>query len=484
MGRLLLSENQLSICQACGFKHSQTVPQCEGCSRWDTVSSPMSNVIPFAFPMRNQTRPQAISIMDDEEDEDLDNQKFSTGTPAFDRVLGGGIVPGSKSIVSGDASIGKSTLLLRLCANMAGKGDRIVLYATAEETKKQIRDRAKRMDAREENLKLLATKEFSDIERAVREMRPDILILDSISTMISAPDESSGSVAELKRLGDRIVELVEHSSNQLAVFIVSHVTKTNAIAGPKSLQHLFDATFYLEEAGDLRRLRALKNRYGKETSALFEMTERGMEAVENPSKKFLSDRVPGLPGSVVGSICDGSRIAQTTLFEVQALVSAPKPPGRTGAIPNKLASNGIHKERLSQIIDVLDISLKAAFPEPYKLKCRDVRANIVGGLTAHEPAVDLPIAIAIASNMMQIPINPHLVVFGEIGLAGEIRSVPRMEPRVQESIDMGFKSAIVPRGSASYSTKRFSILEVTTLTEALQTALAPSSSKPKKKRGV
>lgn len=433
-----------------------------------------SNVIPIT--RRLSGRARAVSVVDVEERED--QERYSTGTPAFDRVLGGGLVPGSKTLISGGPGQGKSTLLLRLCADMAGEGERVVLYGTAEESETDIYRRAKRMDALEENLMLIATKHFSAIEAEVLAIKPDVLILDSISTMVASPQGDAGSVSEYRKLGDRIQNLVKKTGGKLAVFIVAHVTKDDDIAGPQSIQHLFDGTLYLESVGSLRRLGPRKNRNGKEVSALFEMTERGLEAINNPSERFLADRVPGLPGSIIGTLCDDSRIAQTTLFEVQALVGEPKVKGQ----PHH-SINGIHKDRFGQILDILTNTLDENFPNPSMMRARDIRVNVVGGLLAKEPSVDLPIALAIASSLFRKAVDPKMVAFGEVGLAGEIRNVPRPEPRLQEAFDMGFRNALAPKGvTPENPLKGFKVTGVSMLSEALDILFDTPAPKTKRKK--
>ena len=468
-------------CKACQSPHAKAVPHCNVCNKWHTVAKvdDLPNLFPPQQKLLRAGNLRSIPITELPETEEL--ERFSTGTPALDHVLGGGLVPGTIIIISGPPGIGKSTLLLRIAADIAnenGEHTKTVLYGAGEEGTAGIGRRATRIEALSDELHLLDTQDFSLIEAEVMKLRPDVLIVDSLNRMRTDRKGKPGHAGEMNRLADRIMRLVKKTGGRLAVFIVLHVTKDGEISGPESVQHDFDATLLFEETGSLRTLRATKNREGVEASALFEMTKRGVEAVNNPSERFLSDRIAGRPGSVVSALCDGkSRIAKTTLFEVQALVGKPKPKSL-----GKVSSNGVDKDRLTQILEVLDHALEEAFPGgKHMLALRDVRVNIPGGLDAKEPSVDLPIALAIASSLLDIPVNETAIAFGEIGLVGEIRAVYRTEPRIQEAQNMGFAIAIAPRASAPEEEMEIEVLEIETLADALLVALAPPE-KPKTKK--
>lgn len=454
-------------CTRCGTGFITMRPACRECGSWDTVQetsgspSKASHVLHLVG-KKGKQRSRDISTMTKREG----FERFSTETPALDRLLGGGLVRGKIFLVSGLPGAGKSTLLLRVAADLTKS--RKVLYAASEEGEEDIFDRAERIDAVRENLRLFSTQNFSEIESEVKSTRPDILFIDSINVL------ANENVMEMKRLTELTMRLVRRTGRKLVVFVVGHVTKGQDIAGPMSMQHMFDATLFLEGAGDeLTIVRTKKNRMGPLASALFEMTSRGMEAIENPSERFLSHRVPGRPGSVISAVCDGkSGIARTNLFEVQSLVGKPKPQGQVCR-----SATGIPKERFAQILALLDSSMEEAFPQfAAALSICDVRVNIPGGLLVTEPSADLAVALAIASSRMEIPVDPKLMVFGEIGLAGEVRGVPRSEARIDEAQSMGFRKAIAARGAAVKKGK-FQTLEVTMLADALEAALPGGSSK-------
>ena len=460
-----LDEGLDYACNRCGAEHEDLVNPCPECRAWDSVR----------FVGEPPAR-RGLSTPLDEVEEDREMQRFSTGTPALDKFTGGGIVRGTTTILAGDPGVGKSTLLTRMMADMA-HGGLVVLLAAAEEQKVEIWRRATRIDAVVSDVHILETHRIDDVEREVAKLRPDILVLDSISAM-TAGDGEAGSVSEIKRLVARTRAIIRGTGGKIAAISIAHVNKENQIAGPKQMQYLFDATYYLEAAGPLLVLRALKNRGGELGSALFEMTPRGVVPVENPSAKFLRDRVPGRVGSVVGATCDAAeQIARPSLFEVQALVG----PKREGG-QRKVACTGVHAGRLSQILDVLDLALQEARPELHEdgklmLPCRNVRVNVPGDAVAAEPGADLAVALAIASSLLGQPVADGMATFGEVGLAGEIRGVPRAEQRVAEALTMRFTHVIGPRGSEGAGARKKRggprLIEVTTLADTLAIALPP-----------
>ena len=441
-------------------------PACRECGSWDTVqkTAGATKSMPVPYPLRSKGKQRSRDISKMTKNEE--GERFSTETPALDRLLGGGLKYGKILLVSGMPGAGKSTLLLRVAADMTKS--RRVLYTTSEESEDDILERASRIDAIRENLHLFSTQNFSDIQSEVKSFRPDILFIDSINVL------ANENVMEMKRLTELTMRLVRRSGRKLVVFVIGHVNKGQDIAGPMSMQHMFDVTVFLERTGDeITTVRTKKNRIGALASALFEHTERGLQAIVNPSERFLSHRVTGRPGSVISATCDvKSGDTRTNLFEVQALVGQPKPQGQ----PYRSAT-GIPKERFSQILAILDSSMEEAFPQfAAALSICDVRVNIPGGLLVTEPSADLAVALAIASSRMEIPVDPKLMVFGEIGLAGEVRGVPRSEARIDEAQSMGFKKAIAARGAAVKKGK-FQTLEVTMLADALEAALPGGSSK-------
>jgi DNA repair protein RadA/Sms len=359
----------------------------------------------------------------------------------FARVLGGGVVPGSVVLVGGDPGIGKSTLLLQVALEMARKAT--VLYVSGEESEKQIKMRAARLllpgnGAKEaasslpDDLYLVTETDLNAILEHVQEVRPSLLVVDSIQTTYLAELESTaGSVTQVRESASRLRELAKSSG--IAIFLIGHVTKEGAIAGPRVLEHIVDTVLYLE--GDrfqsYRLLRSVKNRFGATSEVgVFEMSERGMAEVPNPSEAFLAERMVNAPGSAIAVTMEGTR---PLLVEVQGLTSA-TPFGNPRRTPN-----GIDLNRLLLTVAVL------ARRVGMRLDDQDVFVNVVGGLSVGEPAADLAVAAAIASSLRNLPVRAEAVLIGEVGLSGELRTVGQMPARLNEAAKLGFKTAIVPR---------------------------------------
>jgi len=398
---------------------------------------------------------------------DADLPRLSVGIAEFDRVLGGGLVPGSLILVGGEPGIGKSTLLLQAAAGLTREpGGARVLYATGEESPGQVRLRAARLGLlsgpSSEGVRVLAEHDVGRIVEAARSERPGLVVVDSVQTAtVEDLDGAAGSVGQVREATLRLMDLAK--GDGIAVIVVGHVTKDGSIAGPKTLEHLVDAVVNLEgeRYAALRLLRATKNRFGStDEIGVFEMVETGLLEVADPARAFLADHGGSAPGSVVAPTLEGSR---PLLVEVQALVS---PTGFGN--PSRKAS-GLDPNRLSLLIAVL--GRRAGIG----LGSHDVYANLAGGLTVVEPALDLPLALALASSSRDRAIPSGTVAIGEVGLLGELRSVVGLDRRLREAARLGFTRAIVPRPSSGASLATVDGLElaqVSTLRDAIEVALA------------
>lgn len=447
------------VCQSCGFESVKWNGRCPGCQDWNTfmeeVESPKQRpggVDPI--PISNMGKAQRIGQIPSQQE-----QRFSTGLGECDRVLGGGVVRGSLVLIGGDPGIGKSTLLLQLSHQLATSG-RTVLYISAEESATQLKLRAERLGTTHDNLYVLAETDLDLGIRAVDEVKPDCLIVDSIQTvyrpgMTSAP----GSVSQVKECTSLLLRVAK--SLDIATFIVGHVTKDGNLAGPRMLEHMVDAVLYFEgeRHHTYRVLRAVKNRFGSTNElAIFEMKQEGLQEVLNPSEMFLSERSERASGSAVVAAMEGSR---PLLLEVQALVAP-----TTFATPRRMAT-GADQNRVSLIMAVLEKRIGL------RLQTSDAYVNLAGGVRVDEPAVDLGVALALASSFRDLPLNAGDVFLGEIGLTGEVRSVAKLEQRVREADKLGFTRCIVP----AYSLRgwraqgNIQVVGVRTLIEALDLAL-------------
>jgi DNA repair protein RadA/Sms len=378
----------------------------------------------------------------------------------FNRVLGGGIVPGSLVLIGGDPGIGKSTLLTQVSGDLALYGERPVLYVSGEESAQQIKLRASRLGINPENLYLLAETNLDAVLGQIEALQPGIAIIDSIQT-VYLPDLTSaaGSVSQVRECTSRLMQLAK--GRNIPMFLVGHVTKEGAIAGPRVLEHMVDAVLYLE--GDrfhqYRLLRGVKNRFGSTNEVgVFEMGNEGMIEVTNPSAAFLSERNSSTPGTAIAVTLEGTR---PILVEVQALTS----PTASG-LPRRTA-NGIDYNRLLLLAAVLSKRVGLS------LANQDVYANIVGGLKISEPAVDLAVAVAVASSYRDQQVDPGVVLIGEVGLSGELRSVGQLERRLAEAAKLGFTRAIYPpAGRRPKVPQGLQGQSVATLGEAIAAALA------------
>lgn len=441
------------VCTQCGAIQPKWMGKCPDCGSWNTlveqVEAPVSRFSSPTVPNSGCTVQKLEQINSNEE------QRYLTKMKELNRVLGGGIVPGSVILLSGDPGIGKSTLLLQICQTMSN--DAQILYVSGEESLRQIKLRAARLGVTTGNLNLSSTTNIEAVVETIQTIKPDIVMIDSIQTMnLSALNSSSGSVTQVRECTQMLINLAK--TMEIPVFIVGHVNKDGAIAGPKVMEHMVDAVLYFEGERNLsyRILRAIKNRYGSTNEiGVFEMGESGLDEVSNPSKAMLEGRPENVSGTCVACVIEGSR---PILAEVQALVS------KSGyAVPKRMAT-GFDYNRLSLLIAVLEKRCG------YFFGTLDAYLNVVGGMKLDEPAADLPIALSLVSNLTDKVIPDDLVAFGEIGLAGELRAVNRILVRVKEAQRLGFKRCLLPKQcvAAINSEVDIQIIGVTTLSQAIQ----------------
>lgn len=445
------------VCQECGYESAKWMGRCPGCGQWNTlVEEQEARFSRHAGSAVSSGKREATPIT---EVVQLQQPRADTGIRELNRVLGGGLVPGSLILVGGDPGIGKSTLLLQATHRLAGR-DFPVLYVSGEESTEQTRLRADRLKALDPRLFVAAETDLGSIEALVEKIQPQLLVVDSIQT-IYQPDITSapGSVAQVRECTGRLMRLAK--SKNLATIIVGHVTKEGAIAGPRMLEHMVDCVLYFEgeRHHSYRVLRAVKNRFGSTNEiGLFEMRSEGLVEVENPSEMFLSQRPHGVAGSAVTASMEGTR---PVLIELQALVSA-----TSFATPKRMAA-GLDHNRVTMIMAVLEKRLGLF------LQNQDAYVNVVGGVKLDEPAVDLAVAVSLASSFRDRPTGAKDVFIGEVGLTGEVRGVTRLEQRVAEVHNMGFTRVIVPgKNRRGWSPPTgLEIIWVDTLEEALEAAL-------------
>ncbi|HWQ70160.1 MAG TPA: DNA repair protein RadA [Patescibacteria group bacterium] len=436
------------LCQSCGYQTVRWMGRCPDCGEWASLleeratnERDRSRRVVTSSASRCATPITAV-------DSGALN-RVSTGLAELDRVLGGGIVSGSFVLLSGDPGIGKSTLLLQASMQIAQK-DGVVLYVSGEESLQQTRSRASRLGPLSDRLLLLAETSLQVILEQADRIRPTILVIDSIQTITSDDLESPpGSFSQVREAAVRLMALAKERG--ISTVIIGHITKEGAIAGPKAMEHLVDAVVFMEGEGHQihRLLRTVKNRFGPTPEVgVFEMTASGLQELANPSEVFLAQRPSGAPGSVVIPTLEGSR---PLLVELQALVAAPSAP------ISRRVFNGVESNRGILLLAVLEKRL--GLP----LSACDVYVNVVGGIRVGETAADLGIAVAVLSSAQNLPLDPGLCVFGEIGLAGEIRAVPMAERRLEEAARLGLSCCLMPRHNLDRCRPDFSSLRVSGL---------------------
>jgi DNA repair protein RadA/Sms len=422
---------EVFICQNCGASSPKWQGQCAGCGEWNTLLAEISSANPRKPPGSARV-PRGDVSSSLAAEAVLEQPRLTTGSGELDRVLGGGLVPGSVTLIGGDPGIGKSTLMLQAAAALDGLGP--VLYATGEESLKQVALRARRLGLEAAAARLITETCVEDIVAAASGLAARVLIVDSIQTMYSERVGSApGAVSQLRECTAELVRFAKTGGT--AVLLVGHVTKEGQIAGPRVLEHMVDTVLYFESdtGSRFRVLRSVKNRFGAANEiGVFAMAEQGLREVTNPSAIFLSRHAEPVPGSVVTVMREGTR---SLLIEVQVLADA-----TLGANPRRVAV-GIDGNRLTMLLAV------AHRHAGLQLQGQDVFANVVGGVRLAETAGDLAIVMAALSSLRDAPVPNSLIAFGEIGLAGEIRPVPFGEERLREAAKHGFKSAVVPEAN-------------------------------------
>ncbi len=426
----MAEERTIYRCQQCGASSPKWVGRCPGCQTWDSMVGEVVSRRAEKAGKKHSARAQAVRLS---EVETAADPRVLSGISEWDRVLGGGLVPGSMVLLAGDPGIGKSTLLLQVLARLSA--ERAVLYVSGEESPQQLRIRAERIQVGAAGLYVLAETALEATLEALDRGSFEIVAVDSIQTM-SAPglDVSPGSISQVRECASELMRIAKQK--RVSVFVVGHVTKEGAIAGPRALEHLVDTVLYLE--GDrsqaFRILRAVKNRFGSTNEiGVFEMKEMGLEEVLNPSELLLAERPVDASGSVVVCSMEGTR---PLLVELQALVSS------TGWVQPRRTSIGIDANRLSLLLAVIEKRLGFHFGQ------QDVFVNVAGGVRLVEPAADLALIVAIVSSILDRPLPRDLVVWGEVGLTGEVRGVAHAALRVQEAHKLGFSKHLIPGTNA------------------------------------
>jgi DNA repair protein RadA/Sms len=443
------------VCQQCGREELKWLGRCPSCQEWNSfVEMTVAVTSPAFRSSASVSPPRELSAVEIDAEE-----RFIIPLTEFNRVLGGGVVPGSLVLMGGEPGIGKSTLLLQVAAVAAGMRGRVV-YVTGEETLRQIKLRAQRLGIEGSGLFLLSESDLNVILEQVEQLQPGLVVIDSIQTAYLPELEGArGSITQVRQCTLQLMQWAKSSG--VPVFITGHVTKEGAIAGPRVLEHIVDVVLYLEgeQFSAYRLLRCVKNRYGSTNEiGVFEMKEKGLIEVDNPSHAFLSQRGTESVGSVVVPVLEGSR---PLLVEVQALTN----PTSFG-LPRRTA-NGVDFNRLLLVTAVLTRRLGL------KLGNQDIMVNVTGGLRIGEPAADLGIALAVVSSFRDAGIDPHLAVVGEVGLSGELRAVPQLERRVSEAARLGFKRCLVPKagGKVGPAPKGIDIIQASSLREAVGVGL-------------
>ena len=416
------------ICSQCGYESPKWYGKCPSCNEWNTMNEEIvdksSSTVQKTKRVSTYTRPVSINSIDT-----TDEQRYFTGSKELDRVLGGGIVKGSLVLLGGDPGIGKSTILLQICNNLGNELK--ILYVSGEESRRQLKLRAERLGVNNENTLIMTETDIEIIVEEIKTEKPDLVMIDSIQTMnLTALNSSPGSVTQVREC----TNLLMHTAKGLdiPIIVVGHVNKEGSIAGPKVLEHIVDSVLYFEGDKQMsyRILRAVKNRYGSTNEiGVFQMTDKGLTEVENPSMMLLSGRPHNVSGSCVACTMEGTR---PLLAEIQALVST------SGYGNPRRMSTGYDYNRLALIIAILE--KRAGY---YFSNC-DTYVNIVGGLRLDEPAIDLSVAISLISSLKDVPIPENALAFGEIGLGGEIRSVANAQARINEASRLGFTKIILP----------------------------------------
>lgn len=439
------------VCSDCGTESPKWMGRCPGCGAWNTMVEEILTEAPKgsqkSTTIASSSKPETLSNISVEED-----SRLSTGMSELDRVLGGGIVQGSLVLIGGDPGIGKSTILLQICEHIGIS--KKILYVSGEESQRQIKLRADRLNVRTENLHIYSETNMTNIISCIYQENPDILIVDSVQTMFN-PDISPapGSVSQIRDVAATLMRIAKEES--IATFLVGHVTKEGSIAGPKILEHIVDCVLYFEgeQQRSYRIIRAIKNRFGSTNEiGVFEMTSEGLVEVPNPSLAMLSGRPEGEAGSCILCTMEGTR---PVLAEVQALAAS-----SSFGNPRRM-STGVEISRTLMLLAVMEKRLG------FHISSHDVYVNVVGGLRMMEPAADLGVMLSIASSFRNKPLDSGLVAIGEIGLTGELRACNFLENRIAEAEKLGFTKCLIP-ASGKGKLKNFDKIEVCTYSNIQQ----------------
>ena len=448
------AKTNVFFCQECGYESAKWMGQCPGCKAWNSfVEEP---VVKTSKKMSLRSGNEAVKPVTLEEIAASETERISAGMAELDRVLGGGIVPGSLVLIGGDPGIGKSTILLQVCKNLASAGVS-TLYVSGEESLKQIKMRAGRIGTFTSDVRFLCETNLSLIEETITKEKPRIVIIDSIQTMCNEEISSApGSVSQVRESTSVLMQLAKKQG--VTIFIVGHVTKEGTVAGPRVLEHMVDTVLYFEgdRHASYRILRGVKNRFGSTNEiGVFEMRENGLCEVSNPSEYMLSGRPENASGSVVACSMEGTR---PILIEIQALVC------RTSfGIPRRTAA-GTDTNRVNLLLAVLEKRLNMP------LSSCDAYINIAGGIRMNEPAIDLAMVLAVISSYQDQPIDEKTIVFGEVGLSGEVRAVSQAAQRVMEAKKLGFHRVILPKvcADAMEPVEGIKLTGVSTVLDALR----------------
>lgn len=446
----------LYICSNCGYESAKWYGKCPSCNEWNSMNEETVR----EEPARTRSAVSAVAVAEAINDISInDEHRYRTGIKEFDRVLGGGIVRGSLVLLGGDPGIGKSTIMLQICNHIAG--DKRVLYVSGEESPRQIRLRADRLGVKGDNLSVMAQTDVQSVCEFIRQTEPDFVVVDSIQTMsLSDVSSSPGSVSQVRECTNMLLRTAKGCD--IPIFIVGHVNKDGAIAGPKVMEHIVDAVLYFEGDRNMsyRILRAVKNRFGSTNEiGVFEMRSKGLTEVENPSQMLLSGRPTNVSGTCVSCVLEGSR---PILAEVQGLVAA------SGFGNPRRMATGFDFSRLNLLLAVLE---KRA---GYYFANLDAYLNVVGGFRLDEPAADLSVVLALVSGLKDFVIPEDVMAFGEVGLAGEVRAVAQAEQRVAEAARLGFSRVILPQGCLKQIDKslaeRIELIGVRNVRQAVEAA--------------
>lgn len=445
---------KIFVCQECGHESIRWMGKCPSCDQWNTfveeLEAPKAGSPNLSTPIGDSLKPLKL-----DEVSLVEELRQTTGLSELDRVLGGGLVEGSLILIGGDPGIGKSTLILQICEAL-GKGGDPILYVSGEESARQIKMRADRLKVKSSSLSLAQETNLDIILSQVETMKPKYLMIDSIQTMFNPSLTSApGSVSQVRDVTSTLMRLAKRM--ETTIFIVGHVTKEGAIAGPRVLEHMVDTVLYFE--GDrhhtYRILRGVKNRFGATNEiGVFEMKEEGLVEIHNPSEHLLSERTRGMSGSTVLCSMEGTR---PVLVEIQALIST-----TAFGMPRRMAT-GIDYNRVVLLMAVLEKKVGLGLYD------QDAYVNVAGGLKIDEPASDLALVCAIASSFKNIPIEHHMTIMGEVGLTGEVRGINHIEQRISECKKLGFKTCIIPRSNLKGldRIRDINIIGVDTVKEAL-----------------